>query len=142
MSSSSQGLSLISKVVFTVSLLVLFIWVVPNVVSYYKNVDNYNVKKSKLNEVSSKHHIEESAKVFSIEVFKKETASLFTDVNIEVSETNVYNLTVQVDKNKIKNFNTFIETLPLRYLVVVKDNELRLEEKEQIVEIKFTLEAF
>ena len=140
MSSSSQGLSLVTKIIFVVSLLILFVWVIPTITSYYQNVSDYDLKQHTLEEVSVKHNIEERAEVFSIEAFREEALALFKDVKIESSQNSGYDLTVQVDKNKMKSFNTFIETLPLRYLVVVKNTELKLEEKAQLVEVKLVLE--
>ena len=140
MSSSSQGLSLVTKIIFVVSLLILFVWVIPTITSYYQNVSDYDLKQHTLEEVSVKHNIEERAEVFSIEAFREEALALFKDVKIESNQNSGYDLTVQVDKNKMKSFNTFIETLPLRYLVVVKNTELKLEEKEQLVEVKLVLE--
>ena len=138
MSKKSSGL--IPKLVFIGSLLLLFVWVVPKMLNHYQNMKRYETKKSELEETYRKYNIVDKAQKFNLEAFKKETEPLFSDVRVESKEENEYSVTLQVDKNKIKKINSFIESLSLHYLVKVKENELKFEEKNQVIEVQFILE--
>ena len=140
MASKSGGL--LNKLIWLLSLLLLG-WTIPLVVTYYENLDSYNQKTEELQELRIKHNIKKDIEAFTIEGFKKDTEEIFSEVQIEKSLEldNEYSVVVQIDKKKIKKFNSFIETLALRYFVKIKDNELNFEEKEQHIEIKFILES-
>lgn len=132
-----KNLSLMSKVLFLFSLVVLFVWVIPSMINYYENVQKYELKVKELQQISSKYGIEEEAQPFTVEGFKKDTTSLSSTVDIVSPEAKVYNLTMQIDKDKIANFNSFLETLSLRYLVQI-DGVLQFEEKDKVLEVKMT----
>ena len=138
MSLKSSGL--IPKLLFIGSLVLLFVWVVPKMLNHYQNIKSYDSKKSELEETYRKYNIVDKAQKFSLEVFKKETESIFSDVRVESKEGNEYRVTLQVDKNKIQKINSFIESLSLHYLVKVKNSELKFEEKNQVIEVQFILE--
>jgi hypothetical protein len=108
--------------------------------NHYQNIKSYDTKKSELEEIYLKYNILDKAKKFNLEVFKKESESIFSDVQVEPIEGNEYRVTLQVDKNKIQKINSFIESLSLHYLVKVKDSELKFEEKNQVIEVQFILE--
>jgi len=139
MNKQSGSLSLITKVLLSLSLLVLFVWVIPTVIGYYKNIDKLESRNNELQKISTTHNINSKVKRFNEEEFKKETASLFENVLVESDDNNGYHLTLHVAKNKMKAFNSFLETLSLRYLVKVKNNEIQLLEKDQIIEVKLNL---
>lgn len=132
-----KKLSLMSKVLFLLSLVVLFIWVIPKMVNYYENVHKYEAKVKALHQISSQYGIAGEAQPFTIELFKKDTASLASKVMVESPEDKVYNLTMYIDKDKISNFNSFLETLSLRYLIKI-DGALQFEEKDKALEVKMT----
>jgi len=138
MSLKSGGL--ITKLLFIGSLALLFVWVIPKMVHHYQNIKSYNSKKSELEETYRKYNIVDKAQKFSLEAFKKETESMFSDVRVESKVEHEYTVTIQVDKNKIKKINNFIESLSLHFLVKVKNSELKFEEKEQLLEVQFILE--
>jgi len=53
-----------------------------------------------------------------------------------------HHVVIQVEKDKVKTLNSFIESLALRYLVSIDKNELNFEEKDKILEVTFTLKEF
>jgi len=130
----------IPKLLFIVSLVLLFVWVVPKILNHYQNIKSYDIKKNELEETYRKYNIVDKAQKFTLEAFKKEAESIFSDVSLKSKEGNEYKVTIQVDKNKIEKINSFIESLSLRYLVKVKNSELKLEDKNQVVEVQFILE--
>ena len=137
---SLQPRGLIPKLLFIASLVLLFIWVVPKMLNHYQNIKNYDNKKNELEETYRKYNIVDKAQKFNLEAFKKETESIFSDVRVEPKEENQYTVTLQVDKNKIEKINSFIESLSLHFLVKIKNNELKFEEKKQAIEVQFILE--
>jgi len=130
----------IPKLLFIVSLVLLFVWVVPKILNHYQNIKSYDIKKNELEETYRKYNIVDKAQKFSLEAFKKEAESIFSDVRLKSKEGNEYSVTIQVNKNKIEKINSFIESLSLRYLVKVKNSELKFEDKNQVVEVQFILE--
>jgi len=140
MASKAGGLSLMTKIIFSISLLLLLAWVIPSVIGYYQNLESYNLKKATLQKIGFKYNINEEAKPFVLEEFKKENSNLFSEIDVEIVSNNSYNVIGKVDKSKIKSLNSFIESLSLHYLVKLKDNELLYEEKDELLEVKFGLE--
>ena len=138
MSAKSGGF--ITKLLFIGSLVLLFVWVIPKMVTHYQNIKSYESKKNELDETYRKYNIVDKAQKFTLESFKKETESIFSDVRVKTQAEHEYKVTLQVDKNKIKKINNFIESLSLRYLVKLKENELKFEEKEHALEVQFILE--
>ena len=138
MSAKSGGF--ITKLLFIGSLVLLFVWVIPKMVNHYQNIKSYNSQKNELEETYHKYNIVDKAQKFSLEAFKKNTESIFSDIRVESQVEQEYTVTIQVDKNKIKKINDFIESLSLHYLVKIKNSELKFEEKEQLLEVQFILE--
>jgi len=130
----------IPKLLFITSLVLLFVWVIPKILNHYENIKSYDIKKNELEERYRKYNIADKAQKFSLEAFKKEAESIFSDVLVESKEGNEYMVTLQVDKNKIEKMNNFIENLSLHYLVKVKNSELKFEDKKQLLEVQFILE--
>jgi len=140
MSQQSGSLSFVTKVLLFFSILVLFLWVVPTVIGYYKSIDTLESRNSELQKISKIHNINTKVKKFNKKEFIKETASLVEDILVESDDNNGYYLTLYIAKNKMKAFHTFLETLSLRYLVKIKDNEIKLIEKDQVIEVKLNLQ--
>ena len=138
MSTKSSGL--IPKLLFIGSLVLLFVWVVPKMFNHYQTIKRYDIKKSELEETYRKYNIVNKAQKFNLEVFKKETDALFSDVRVEPKGEREYLVVIQVDKTKIEKINSFIESLSLHYLVKLKNNELKFEDKNQLIEVQFSLE--
>jgi len=129
----------IPKLLFIASLVLLFVWVIPKILNHYQNIKSYDSKQIELEERYHKYNIVDKAQKISLETFKKDTESIFSDVRVESKEGNEYTVTLQVDKNKIEKINSFIESLSLHYLVKVKNSELKFEEKNQVIEVQFIL---
>jgi hypothetical protein len=109
--------------------------------NYYENIESYHTKKSELQEARVKFNIHQDAQIFQLENFQQELESIASDVKIlpKGEEKKNYLIEIKIDKNKIKKFNKFIETLSLRYLVKIEGNQLNFKEKEQYIQINFTL---
>jgi len=141
MLSGLKNLSLLSKIVFLLSLVLLFIWVIPNMVTYYKNVQKYELKVKALKEMSMKSDIEGGAKTFNIQEFKHDVEEHFSKVEIISDKDKIYQVTIEMNKDKIDEFNDFLETLSLRYLVKV-NGALEFSEKDKNLDVKMTLQSF
>jgi len=140
MASKVGGLPLITKIIYSIALLLLLVWVTPSVIGYYKNLESYDLKKATLQKIGFKYNISEEAKPFVVEEFKKENSTLFSEVEVEIISNDTYSVVGKVDKSKIKKFNNFIESLSLHYLVKLKGNELLFDEKDELLEVKFALQ--
>ena len=138
-----KSTGLITKLLLIASLLILALWSVPRMLNYYETVDSYSTKKSELEEARVKYNISQDAQKMKLDAFEKEIKSIVSNIKIEpqAKPKSGYSVTLQMDKNKIKKFNSFIETLSLRYLVKIKDNKLSFIEKEPLLEVKFILES-
>jgi len=141
MLSGLKNLSLLSKIVFLLSLVLLFIWVIPNMVNYYKNVQKYELKVKALKEISLKSNIEGEAKTFNSQEFKHDVEERFSKVEIHSDKDKIYQVTIEMNKDKIDEFNDFLETLSLRYLVKV-NGALEFSEQDKNLEVKMTLQSF
>jgi hypothetical protein len=142
MSLKFTSLSLISKLAIILSFLALFLWLIPNVVNYYENLNQFTSKKSSLQEVNLKHGITQNAQKFNEKEFNSLATTLFANVTVTSMAKGKYHITIGLEKEKIKIFNTFIETLALRYLVSIENNELQFEKKEKLLEASFIIEEF
>ena len=135
-----KGLSLMSKIIFLLSLILLFIWVIPNMVNYYKNVQRYEVNANELKNIAMKSNIEGGAKKFNSENFKNDLEELFLEVEISSDVEKIYEVIIQMDKDKIDDFNDFLGTLSLRYLVKV-NGALEFSEQDKNLEVKMILQS-
>ena len=134
-----KQLSLFSKIVFIVSLVILFVWVIPTMVNYLKNVQIQEQQLSDLQKNSFKYGITEDAKQFNEKSFLQDALKHVSKASVSSLGDKSYNLRIEVDKDKIKNFNMFLETLSLRYLVKVI-SPITFEEEEKFIEIKMTIQ--
>ena len=133
-----RELPLISKILFIISLLVLFLWVIPSMYNYFKNVQAEESKISTLQKTASKYGIAGNAKKFDKESFIQSAEESFSKAVVEFTGDKAYDVTIEVSKDEIDTFTTFLETLSLRYLVEIA-GPLKLEEKDKIIEIKMSL---
>jgi len=140
MLSGLKNLSLLSKIIFLLSLILLFIWVIPNMVSYYQNVQKYEVKAKELKNIAMKANIEGEAKRFNPEDFQYDLEEFFSRVEVTSETENIHQVTIEIGKDKIDEFNDFLETLSLRYLVKV-NGALEFREQDKNLEVKMTLQS-
>jgi hypothetical protein len=139
MLSGLKNLSLMSKIIFLLSLLLLFIWVIPNMVSYYQNMQKYELKAKELKSMAMKSDISGEAKRFNPESFQHDLEEFFSKVDVSSDKENIYQVVIEMDKEKIDFFNDFLETLSLRYLVKVIGS-LEFSEKDKNLEVKMMLQ--
>jgi len=133
-----KELPLISKILFVISLAILFAWVIPSMVNYFTNVQAEELKHSELQRSASKYGIVGSAKPFNKERFIQETMQRVSKTTVEPIGDKSYEVTILLEKNKIDNFNTFLETLSLKYLVEII-SPLKFEEKDKLIEVKMSI---
>jgi len=134
-----KNLSLVTKVVFMLSLLVLFAWVIPTMVSYYTGVKNYQNKTKVLKHSLNNFGIKEESKSFDPYAFKTMLLNTFNRAEIESISESSYTVTVEFTKKNLGLFNDLVETLSLRYWVKIT-SPLIFEEKEESIEARMTIE--
>ena len=139
MLSGLKQLPLISKIIFIVSLLILFVWVIPTMVNYLKNVQTQEKQLSELHENSLKYGISKDAKSFNKESFLGDTLKDFSNVSVVAAENKSYNIRLEVEKDKMNNFHTFLKTLSLRYLVKVT-SPITFQEKDKLIEVNMVIQ--
>jgi len=135
-----KNLSLVTKLVFLLSLLVLFAWVIPTMVSYYTGVKSYENKAKVLKVNRNALGLNEESKSFDPYAFKTVLLNKFDRVEVEPISDKSYKIIVQFKTKDIEEFNVLIEELSLRYWVKII-SPLRFEEKEKNdIEASVTIE--
>jgi len=140
MLSGLKNMSLFSKAIFLLSLVLLFVWVIPNMVSYYKNVQKYEVKAKELKNMAMESNIDGEVKVFNLQEFQNDLEKLFLKVEISSNTEKIYDVTIEMDKEKVDDFNDYLETLSLRYLVKI-NGALEFSEQDKNLVVKMTLQS-
>ncbi len=133
-----KELPLISKILFGISLVILFVWVIPSMVNYFKNVQKQELKVSELQKSASKYGIAGSAKPFDKEHFIQEMLKSVSKTTVEFTGDKSYDVNIEIEKDKIDNFNALLETLSLQYLVEIT-SPLEFEEKDKLIEVKMSI---
>ncbi|CAA6804648.1 MAG: Unknown protein, partial [uncultured Sulfurovum sp.] len=87
-----------------------------------------------------KHGINEKPRKFSEALFKKDTELLFSKVTTQPLEEKQYIINIQMKKEDLKKFHTFLDTLSLKYYVQIND-DLEFTTEDEIVNAKITLET-
>ncbi len=137
---SIKSSSLINKLIFIVTLVVLFTWLIPKVFDYFKDIKKYELVDNKIKDSYNRYNLVDIAEKFNVEKFKKEIDSSFFNSIIKDKSNGEYLITIQIDKTKIDDFNNFIKTISLHYLVEIKDGQLNFKDKnQQLIEVKFSL---
>jgi hypothetical protein len=135
-----KQLPLVSKIIFIISLVILFAWVIPTMVNYFKNVQDQEQQVLELQKNFSKYGIKsEDTKVFNKENFIQDALDYVSKASVDSLDDKSYSLKLEVDKGKIGDFNKFLETLSLRYLIKVT-SPLKFEEKDKYIEVKTTIQ--
>jgi len=133
-------MSFVSKLLWIGTAIILFVWTVPSFMNYRKNMQEYKSKVVEIEESYLKYKIMDNAKEFNVEEFKKEAEVAFLDITVTPLEEGEYRVLLQLEKDKTEEIYPFIERVSLHYLVKIKNSELRFKEKNQTVEVQFTLE--
>ncbi|HHD80071.1 MAG TPA: hypothetical protein ENK99_00440 [Campylobacterales bacterium] len=121
MSTRLKSLSPMSKILFVVSLLLLFLWVVPTMISYYKNEKIYNQKSLELEKLDTRE-VNSEVKRFHTEVFKIDAETYFDKVSVTSIPNNKYKIIISFIKDDLPKFYAFLRDLSLNYRVSVDDN--------------------
>ncbi|NOZ90981.1 MAG: hypothetical protein GXO60_06825 [Epsilonproteobacteria bacterium] len=140
MNNGLKSLSPITKILFAISLLLLFAWVIPSMVSYYKNEKLYKQKSTELEKLD-KREITSEAKVFHAEVFKIDAENYFDKVVVIPIQNNKYKIEITLKKEALPKFHTFLKNLSLNYKVEVDDN-LVYEDINKSLKITMILKPF
>ena len=139
MLASLKQLPLVSKILFALSLVILLAWVIPTMVNYLKNVKAQEEQIIQLTKSSSKYGITENAKNFNRDSFIEDALKNVSEASVKFLGDKSYAIEFEVEKDKINNFNTFLETLSLRYLVKIV-SPITFKEKDKHIEIKMTIQ--
>ena len=135
-----KQLPLVSKIIFVLSLVILFVWVIPTMVNYFKDVKVQEKQIADLQKNSSKYGISiEDTKKFTKESFIQDALTNVSKASVESIDDKSYAIRLEVDKDKIDNFNKFLETLSLRYLVKIT-SPITFKEKDKLIEVKMTIQ--
>ncbi|CAA6827479.1 MAG: Unknown protein, partial [uncultured Sulfurovum sp.] len=108
-----KNTSLVTKLLYLLALILFVAWVIPQMSSYYSSVNSYEQHLQELRNTSSKHGINEKPRKFSEALFKKDTELLFSKVTTQPLEEKQYIINIQLKKEDLKKFHTFLDTLSL-----------------------------
>lgn len=128
-----KSVSPLVKISFLISLLLLLIWVIPSMVSYYKNQKLYGKKIDELAALDQRVGAQLDAKPFHSEVFKLDAEESFDHVNVTSIDNNAYQVIIQMDTGKLSNFYTYLKNLSLNYAVSVEDKIVFTENNSSLI---------
>lgn len=140
MSETLKKIPLITKFLYLLAIILLIAWVVPTIITYINNTNGYKEHHQEIQKASSRYAITAPTKEFSTKVFKEETKSLFSKVDIKELGQKKYEVHIQIKKEDLKKLKGFIETISLRYYVEIIQ-PLKLDAKEETINLKMTLKA-
>jgi len=115
------SISPLTKLGFLMALLVLGLWVIPTMVSFYKNQKIYNQKVELLNTLDHREGAQLEAKTFHSEVFRHDAEQYFDKVEVSSVADDDYEVILDVDPKSLDQFHTFLRNLSMDYAVKVED---------------------
>ena len=133
-----KNTSLITKILYLFAVVLFLVWVIPSMVGYYSQVNEYQSDLKKIEQSASKYGLENNTKKFNIEQFKQEAGLIFDDVKVKAVSDKKYRVTIKMKKEDIKKFHVFLEKISLRFYVQVV-GALEFNSKEKEVEVNMTL---
>ena len=136
-----KKISPMTKILFVVSLLILFLWVIPTMVSFYKKQKIYNSKVQELNVLDKREGIRLKAKAFHVGVFKKDAERYFSSVEVNSIANNAYDIEIIMEKSQISTFNSFLKKISLEYIISIEDN-LRFKEINDSMSVNMVLKPY
>ncbi len=140
MSNRLKKISPITKIFFIFSILVLFLWVVPTAISYYKNKNIYAQKVSQLEKLDSRE-IPADVKPFHSEVFKTDAKNYFDNIEIVSIPNNEYNITIAFNIDKLPKFYNFLKNISLNYKISLED-KLLYKDKEKKIKVNMIVKPY
>ena len=138
---SIKKLPIITKLLYLLTLIIFIIWVIPSIILYMTNLNNYETRTQALNNVSSKYAITAQTKKFSEANFKEDNKLLFSQVEIKKLDEKSYRIDINMKKENLKSFKKFLETLSLRYYLKVS-KPLEFKIKNELITVKIMVETF
>ena len=129
-----------TKLLFVVSLLLLFLWVIPTMVSYYKNEKIYNQKIAELEKLDTRE-VHSEVKRFHAEVFKIDAETYFDKVSVTSIPNNKYKIDILFKKEAIPKFNAFLRDLSLNYRVSL-DDKLVYKDVNKLLKVTMIVKPF
>ncbi len=136
-----KTISPMTKILFVVSLLVLLLWVIPTMVSFYKKEKTYNSKVQKLTVLDKREGTRVEAKAFHVGMFKKDAERYFSSVEVNSIDNNAYAVEIVMEKSQISTFNAFLKKISLEYLIGIEDN-LIFKDVNDSMSVKMVLEPY
>lgn len=137
---SLKKISLLTKFIYLLALVIFIAWVVPAIMNYQNKSNNYEKSMQEIKQASSKYAITTKNQKFTSALFTKETLQLFSKVTVKDLGQQRYTIHINMKKEDIKKFKSFIETLSLRYLVEI-ENAIDFQAKEDDVQVTMTVKA-
>lgn len=141
MTKKLKTISPMTKVWFLVSLLILLLWVIPTMVSFYKKQKVYDTKVEELSTLDKREGSRIEAKEFHINVFKKDAERYFSEVKIDSIANNSYEVEIVMEKSKISIFNAFLKKISLDYAIAIEDT-LFFKEINDSMSVKMVLKPY
>ena len=130
--------SMVTKVLYLFALLLFILWVIPSMVSYYSDMEQYKGSQREIAKLSSKYAVDADTQRFSKELFQQNTETIFEKVTVKKLDENRYSIDIEMKREDLKNFHNFIDTLSLRYYVQL-EGELKFKAKDDTVNASFVI---
>ena len=130
--------SMVTKVLYLLTLLLFILWVIPSMVSYYSDMEQYKGSQQEIAKLSSKYGVDVDTQLFSKELFQQNTETIFEKVTVENLNEKRYRIDIEMKQEDLKNFHNFIDTLSLRYYVQI-EGDLKFKAKDDSVNASFVI---
>ncbi len=130
--------SMVTKILYLLSLLLFILWVIPSMVSYYSDMEQYKGSQQEIAKLASKYGVNDKTQTFSKELFEQNVETLFEKVTVKRVDEKRYSIDIKMKREDLKSFHNFIDTLSLRYYVQI-DGELKFKAKDDDVNVSFVI---
>ena len=130
--------SMVTKILYLLALLLFILWVIPSMVSYYSDMEQYKGSQQEIAKLSSKYGVDDKTQPFSKELFQQNVEVLFEKVTVKRLDEKRYSIDIKMKREDLKSFHNFIDTLSLRYYVQI-DGELKFRAKDDVVNVSFVI---
>ena len=117
-----KTISPMAKILFVVSLIILLLWVIPTMVSFYKKEKIYKGKVQELARLDTREGVHLEAKPFHAGLFKADAKRYFSSVEVNAIANNSYDVNIVMEKSKITTFNSFLKKISLEYAIGIEDS--------------------
>ena len=130
--------SMVTKILYLLALLLFILWVIPSMVSYYSDMEQYKGSQQEIAKLSSKYGVDVDTQLFSKELFQQNTETTFEKVTVKKLDEKRYRIDIELKQEDLKNFHNFIDTLSLRYYVQI-EGDLKFKAKDDSVNASFVI---